>query len=642
MLDQLCCIGKSISLSSLSKVIRILNALETLIVCIFLCTILDYKCVLHTQCLFSSDRVKDVLHVQRLHQRFQTLKPSTSSQEEKPGFRFDPYREGDVSEDEMNELDENGWAHVHHAAFRGFVKSVERFVKAAGDQLELETGDDLKSTPLLLAVMSGQLETVECLVELGARLSAINTQNHGVVELCAFKQFLPILEYFVELGREELPVWKNLIRFLASDLDEEAEAAARCLQSLTSGGEEQGQNQKWKAAYDNGIVPAVTRVLKGNIGEMVKIETMLVLLNMLQATEVKHQLNSIGGIPVITKLLRSNNNALVQLTGRCLREMARVEAFAVIVAQSGAIPDLIKAMERFREPEVLVELVEVIANLVEENTNHQQALGSLTGAVHTLISLFEGEVNSSLLLALTSCISKATRQNEDSQVLFCNEGVAVYLINLTDYREKEVQLRAVETIQTLAKENPTTQKILTDAGVVSPLMQMMQKTRQEVVLVRTAGALWALAGNDVEQRSSMAAMMGVQQLVDFLNSAMEDLHLIGCEALSVLSQGALGKHTAIYQANGVHPCVRLLRSDREDIVISAIRTLRYLSVSVAYVPHRPNQTIIAQSRGIKFLVALMVHSKDEMIQVEAAFALASVALGNIIVVIMPMERYHSN
>jgi len=37
-------------------------------------------------------------------------------------------------------------------------------------QLELETGDDLHSTPLLLAVMSGNLETVTCLVNLGAKV----------------------------------------------------------------------------------------------------------------------------------------------------------------------------------------------------------------------------------------------------------------------------------------------------------------------------------------------------------------------------------------------------------------------------------------------------------------------------------------
>lgn len=54
----------------------------------------------------------------------------------------------------MNDIQENGWAHIHQAAFRCFHKSVEKFVKANEEQLELETGDDLGSTPLLLAIMN--------------------------------------------------------------------------------------------------------------------------------------------------------------------------------------------------------------------------------------------------------------------------------------------------------------------------------------------------------------------------------------------------------------------------------------------------------------------------------------------------------
>lgn len=74
----------------------------------------------------------------------------------------------------MNELDERGWAPIHHATYRGFIKSVERFVKASEDQLELETGDELHSTPLLLAVKGGHKPTIECLVEFGAKIDAID------------------------------------------------------------------------------------------------------------------------------------------------------------------------------------------------------------------------------------------------------------------------------------------------------------------------------------------------------------------------------------------------------------------------------------------------------------------------------------
>ena len=54
----------------------------------------------------------------------------------------------------MNEPDETGWSHIHHCAYRGYIKSLERFVENDPDSLELQTQDDLGSTPFLLAVSS--------------------------------------------------------------------------------------------------------------------------------------------------------------------------------------------------------------------------------------------------------------------------------------------------------------------------------------------------------------------------------------------------------------------------------------------------------------------------------------------------------
>lgn len=158
-------------------------------------------------------------------------------------------------------------------------------------------------------------------------------------------------------------------------------------------------------------------------------------------------------------------------------------------------------------------------------------------------------------------------------------------------------------------------------------MQLLKRSRQADIQEQTAAALWALAGDDSEERRSMAGLIGVHQLIEFFSSPSEDLDYIGSEGLGVLAQGPRNQQTAIAKANGVHPLVRLLRSKKEYILLSAIRTLRHLCVGVGYVPHPMNQQMIAGSRGIKFLVALMVHSQNEIIQVEAAHTLACVALG---------------
>lgn len=64
---------------------------------------------------------------------------------------------------------------------------IDRFIENVPEQLELETGDALQSTPLLLACMGGSLDTVKMLVDSGAKISKLNMQRHGVVELSAFR-----------------------------------------------------------------------------------------------------------------------------------------------------------------------------------------------------------------------------------------------------------------------------------------------------------------------------------------------------------------------------------------------------------------------------------------------------------------------
>ena len=214
----------------------------------------------------------------------------------------------------MNELDEKGFGHVHHAAARGFIKSVERFINASEEQLELETGDELKSTPLLLAVMNNQLDTVQCLVELGAKVYVVDQNNHGVIEHCTFNQNVQIINYFIELNHEKLPVWKNLIRFLASESDEEAEAAARCLQTLTQPQEDGSANTNWEPAFQNGIIPTVTKVIKSGISDAAKIPTFHIVLNLLRKEEIREQFVTVSGMGAIIRHLKVNADMIIQVS----------------------------------------------------------------------------------------------------------------------------------------------------------------------------------------------------------------------------------------------------------------------------------------------------------------------------------------
>ncbi|XP_041376737.1 ankyrin and armadillo repeat-containing protein-like [Gigantopelta aegis] len=538
----------------------------------------------------------------------------------------------------MQEFDENGWAHIHQATFRGYIKSIERFVESDHEQLELETQDDLHSTPLLLAITSGSVQTVDCLLKLGAKIDTINSQNHGAVEISALHQFISLLQYFIDKNHEKLPVWKNLIKLLSSDIENEVENAGRCLRTLTNPSSE-GVNPNWQNITSNGGIPVIVKVAKNSVNEESKFPAFQTLINILDVDDVQELLVSSGGIPAFIKLLKSQNSYAVQLAAEILKHLARKPDYAEIESQNQVIPCLLKVMQSFHDPEVLVQAVEAMGNIAEAGPHHQRAIGSAQGCIATIVTLFEK--NYPLLShTLVDAVSKIVKGDKDNQITFVDEGVTIQIMQviMSQSRNRELQLSAVQAIHCLAEDNTHTQKDILDKGAERLLMQLLKKSRAEKLQENTALALWALAGDDLEEQREMANGIGVGMLIEFLNTVSENLHFIASEALGVLAQGPVNQQTQISQANGIHPLVRQLKSNKDYIGLSVIRTLRYLCVAVGNVPHHKNQMTISSSQGVKYLVALMVHSANEMIRVEAAVTLGHVSMGNK-VILNEIHRY---
>ena len=67
-------------------------------------------------------------------------------------------------------------------------------------------------------------------------MKAINSLNHGIVEICCMEGHTALLEHFVKLDHHEVPVWKNILKLIGSSSEEEAAASASCLAVLTTPG----------------------------------------------------------------------------------------------------------------------------------------------------------------------------------------------------------------------------------------------------------------------------------------------------------------------------------------------------------------------------------------------------------------------
>ncbi|XP_039619182.1 ankyrin and armadillo repeat-containing protein-like [Polypterus senegalus] len=159
-------------------------------------------------------------------------------------------------------------------------------------------------------------------------------------------------------------------------------------------------------------------------------------------------------------------------------------------------------------------------------------------------------------------------------------------------------------------------------------MQLLKKSRLVGTQEAVAGALWVLAGTDIDDQRNMATMIGVTHLSEFLDSPSEHLQLLGLEIFSILASGPKDFGRALAGMGVPQLLVRLLHSNNERIVLASVRTMRHICLGISWIPNTENQEMLLNSQGLNFLVALMSHSHSDLLQAEAACALASAVLGN--------------
>lgn len=354
------------------------------------------------------------------------------------------------------------------------------------------------------------------------------------------------------------------------------------------------------------------------------------LINILSIPEVKDKVISSSGLDCIIWLLKSSTDSVVKLACTVLSMLCVVKNYADQAAQKSALAALVNIIKINENSKVLVQAANAVGVICDSSDSRKLQVHNLPGGIATICKLFQNTSDPDLFLATCRCVSQVCRRHTSNQNLFVENGGAPHVIYLIDIKIRDIQLAAVDTIHMLVEENPLTQEAFSKEGAVSPLINLLNRSKSQTVQEKTAGALWALAGEQEEKRRTMAATIGVELLIDFLSSLSEILHFIGSEGLGVLAQGAHNKQDAIAAANGVHPLVRLLKGDKEYLVLSAIRSIRHLCVGVGYLPHPGNQRTVSDARGIKLLSALLALSTSEIIQVESALTLANVAVGECI------------
>ncbi|XP_022079769.1 ankyrin and armadillo repeat-containing protein-like isoform X2 [Acanthaster planci] len=517
--------------------------------------------------------------------------------------------------------DPEGWAAIHHAAFYDHAPIVRMFVRKFIDQVELETWDKLRRTPLLLAASSGALESVKILIDLGANIRKTDTERNTMIHLAALRFHTNVLEFFIEWNHPDVPVWQTLISMLKSKNFQYKDSAVRSLEVLTT-----SSKQYWKPILEADGIPALVEILKMPQSEMQSLGA-AVICNLSEQPEIRTAVASApGAIPTVVRLLGSPEDDIQARAAIVLADLgAADDVYRTAVSHEGGIPPLVALLDSQLE-DVLVEAVNAVRVLCLGHRGNQ-SLVAQHGGIEPLVEFLQ--VKSDVLRAASSAaLAALTYHHQENQDLVVERNAVQPLVSLIRGRNISVQTKAAAALESLAENNPKCQKAILDLQAPSALIRLLKIWALDVK-EQAACSLWALAGHTRPQQKMIAEFIGISGIIDLIVKS-EKLQHVGCMAMIALTRASSDNQNRIEQENGILPVVRILRSSKtsERVLHMVIKALGTLCVGVANINNPVTQRKIAEENAISTLVSLFVSTSHDYIRVEIANTLACIILGS--------------
>lgn len=556
--------------------------------------------------------------------------------------------------------DDNGYLPIHRAAFNGHeatIKNILDDVQKRNElalQLEART-EQTELTPLLLATAVGRLEIIACLLKYPVNVDAVDVNGHGktldkcqkkmnnlhfrlmigMVAIAALSQNERTLRYIIDLNfpSNTFNVWKPLFKLFVSPRDDESIVCGRALELLTR--REMNSHRVspyWSAMVENGLLPALIHVFTESKNDDVLISAYLLLLNSaIEYPKIKTDLLTIKNpFTHMLKHTRSNNTQIVTLLGRVLACLSGNRTLIESMVEQGLIESLMILIDKEQTPQIICSYFDCLANVVSYSPDYQSKIANSQQFLSLIINHYLEQFDLRLSLSVMRFIRQLVFKNESIQTLLAQNGACEHILGALSASSKELQQTAIEAIQAISDRNAHVQHIMLRENALEQLLGLLEKTNLSSLQIAIVCTLWTLCGNSSSRKRDVATNIGVKKLISFYTIKSDEHLLAVTDAL-----GELAKRTAsvkmnipeeINQAQGIPHLIRLVRSENEALVLSVLKTLQLLACAPGFVPNRRNQDTIVKSDGAPLLVALMMHSKSELVQVEAAQALACVAL----------------
>ncbi|CAF0858061.1 unnamed protein product [Rotaria sp. Silwood1] len=539
--------------------------------------------------------------------------------------------------------DDNGYLPIHRAAFNGHEVTIKNILDEAQrrneltQQLEARTHDINELTPLLLATAAGRLDIIAYFLTYPVDFNAVDANGHGMAAIAALSQNERTLRYIIDLpiSSTEYNVWKPLFKLFLSVKDDESTIGGRILELLTRHESDNSQkNSYWLPMIENGLLSTLIQIFSLSKNDDVLTSAFILFLNVLnEVPQIKNDLDNIKNcFSSMLKHTRSTNTQILTLLGRVLSCLSTEKTLIDSMVEQGLIETLMILIDKQRTPQIIYPYFDCLANVIGKSFEYQRKFIYSKNFLLLIVRTYLQDYDLNLSLSVIRFIRQLVKNNEELQNILAHYGACEHLLGALSTSSKELQQVSIEAIQALSHKNQKVQEILLRENALEQLLNLLEKTNMSTLQVAIVCTLWTLCSNNSLQKRDVATKIGIRKLISFYTIKSDEHLLVVTDAINELAKCTASINMNIQEeinhAQGIPYVIRLLKSDNEMLVLSVLKNLQLITCAPGFVSNRKNQEIILKNDGIKLLVALMMHAKSEIIQVESAQSLACIALNN--------------
>jgi len=334
----------------------------------------------------------------------------------------------------------------------------------------------------------------------------------------------------------------------------------------------------------------------------------LALLSCSKSSKNKRAMKRAGIIPLLAKLLKSENEAMLVPVVGTLQECASELSYRMAIRKEGMIPHLVKNLSS-ESNELQTYCAAAIFKAAEDKVARDMV--RTYGGLDPLVKLLPKSDDKALLAAATGAIWKCAKSQEN--VLIFQELHAIeQLVQLMDEQPEEVLVNTAGSLAEFSKipENRTT--IRKSGGIPPIIRQLTQTNRQLLVNCNDAIAECAF---DKDNMGIIDKLDGVRLIWSLFKNPHEDVQSSAAWAICPCIENAKDSGEMVRSfVGGLELIVSLLKSDNVEVQSSSC-------AAIAQIAKDEENLAVITDHGVVPLLARLATTKNDKLRRNLADAI---------------------